>query len=296
MIAKIHPLAFWLITFFSMLCKAIPAYIIYVVMVPRLLRNGKSSKFWMLVFPMLLIFLLIQIYAEEIICMAFNTHCYRDNLTFWESLLDVLSQNAMWVMVMLGFLMGISLKFQSEACEKKQKATTDYLQMKVKSLRKQVSPDLLCRTIHSMGVMVTDNPVKTSEILMRLSKLLRYQLYDGKYEKLFLAGELKALDIYLSLMKDNGICADYSVDVTGNVMGVMVPSMLFVSCLPINEDKDNIIVVTVDYRDGLLSFYIKSRHDENDVRLLKERLERIYPGKYKIESLTYSLNVKIQLS
>ena len=48
----------------------------------------------------------------------------------------------------------------------------------VEQLKEQVSPELLFKTLHHSGELTLTKPEKASKMLMKLSQLLRYQLYD----------------------------------------------------------------------------------------------------------------------
>jgi hypothetical protein len=280
----------------SFLCKVIPAYIIFVILLRKLLKKEKYAVFWIISFMLLMTFVLLQIISEGVILRGFDINSYRKGMTFAESAFDILSGNAQCIMVMLGFLLGISFRFRSDAIENRRRATTNYLKMKVRLLKKQVSPDLLCDTVHNMGTWSEDNPEKASGILMKLSRLLRYQLYDGKREMLLLDSEMKFLNNYLSLMADNGLCDDYKVEVMGKTMGVMVPSMLFIPIIHLGKKENNFIHIKVIYENGLLEFCMKDNCDNHNVSVVEERLECLYPEKFRIRQGKSLVEVKVKLS
>lgn len=51
------------------------------------------------------------------------------------------------------------------------------------------------------GRQTFDNPGQASKVLMELSRLLRYQLYDGKREKVLLISEISFIERFLELAK-----------------------------------------------------------------------------------------------
>lgn len=281
--SKLSGQVFGLSMLCSFLCKTIPAYLIFVVLVRSLLQKGRYMAFWCNAIAILLAFVLLQMLGEKGIMMLCNSHSPQQNMSFAESAFDILSQNAQSFLVVLGFLVGFSFRFYSEAMEKSQLAATHCMEMKVRLLKKQVSPELLCDTVHHMGIMSKIDPTKTSNMLMKLSRLLRYQLYDGKREMLLLDSEIKFLRNYLSLMKDDGLCGDYQVETEGNTMGVMVPSMLFIPCIPLDGGKENLVGIKIKYADGCLAFCMNNPCDQQGMDVVKKRLDYLYPGKYDIQ-------------
>ena len=63
----------------------------------------------------------------------------------------------------------------------------------VEQLKEQVSPELLFKTLHHSGELTLTEPEKASKMLMKLSQLLRYQLYDCSRHKVLLSGEVAFL-------------------------------------------------------------------------------------------------------
>lgn len=60
------------------------------------------------------------------------------------------------------------------------------LQSEIEHLKEQISPSMLFRVLHYSGEQALVNPGKASEMLMKLSQILRYQLYDCNREKVLL--------------------------------------------------------------------------------------------------------------
>ncbi|MFR9261450.1 MAG: histidine kinase [Bacteroides cellulosilyticus] len=73
------------------------------------------------------------------------------------------------------------------------------LQSEIEHLKEQISPSMLFRVLHYSGEQALVNPGKASKMLMKLSQILRYQLYDCNREKVLLNTEIKFLTNYLEL-------------------------------------------------------------------------------------------------
>lgn len=68
-------------------------------------------------------------------------------------------------------------------------------------LKSQISPHFLFNTLNSIYRMSETNDPQTSEIVLRLSNLVRYILYQGKNEEILLAKEVEFIKDYISLGK-----------------------------------------------------------------------------------------------
>ena len=65
-------------------------------------------------------------------------------------------------------------------------------------------------------------------VLMKLSKLLRYQLYDGKREKVLLISEISFIENFLDLAKVRYTGLNFTVTKEGKLSRKLVPPLLFI--------------------------------------------------------------------
>ena len=79
------------------------------------------------------------------------------------------------------------------------------------------------------GRQTFDNPGQASKVLMELSRLLRYQLYDGKREKVLLISEISFIERFLELAKMKYANLSFTVTKEGEVSRKLVPPLLFYS-------------------------------------------------------------------
>lgn len=75
------------------------------------------------------------------------------------------------------------------------------LRSEIEMTKKQISPSFLSRVLNSSASCAQLNPENASDILVKLSKILRYQLYDCNREKVLLKSEIEFLTNYLYLEK-----------------------------------------------------------------------------------------------
>ncbi|WP_254500443.1 histidine kinase, partial [Salmonella enterica] len=68
-------------------------------------------------------------------------------------------------------------------------------------LKSQVNPHFLFNMLNNSQVLIQTDPEKASEILLKLSDLLRYQLYDSSRQKVLLNADIRFLMHFLSLEK-----------------------------------------------------------------------------------------------
>jgi sensor histidine kinase YesM len=189
----------------------------------------------------------------------FNMQPWRENVHPLHIWIDILAQNALWFMILLGILMGRMLKYWNKEQENKLQIEASKLQMETEYMKEQVAPSLLCSTLRKSGDSAETEPKETSAILMQLSRLLRYQLYDCRQKTVLLESEIKFLKEYLAILKYNDGCARFSISVSGQTMGVLIYPLLFVPFVPFLQseepsDKDTFIDINFHVEDDCLNF------------------------------------------
>lgn len=99
----------------------------------------------------------------------------------------------------------------------------------LEQLKNQINPHFLFNMLNNVNVLTKINPEKASQVLMKLSDLLRYQLYDSAREKVFLTSDIHFLEDFLNLEKVRRDNFDFTISKKGDLNGVQIPPLLFIS-------------------------------------------------------------------
>ena len=75
------------------------------------------------------------------------------------------------------------------------------IQNKLQLLKSQLHPHFLFNTLHGLYAYTLDNPVQASKIVIKLSDLLRFIIYEGDQPLVNLADEINCLENYVGLEK-----------------------------------------------------------------------------------------------
>lgn len=126
---------------------------------------------------------------------------YRGLLT-QKYLLDV--QSVIIAIIDIGFIAGLALilkfvRIQISAKEREKTLIKEKLGAELKFLRNQTSPHFFLNTLNNIYALAIKKSAKTADVVMRLSELLRFILYnsDGNFNTL--KDEIKLLEGYLEL-------------------------------------------------------------------------------------------------
>ena len=116
---------------------------------------------------------------------------------------------------------------QKEIYEKQER---ERLNNELQYLKAQLNPHFFMNTLNNIHGMVEINPPKAQEMIMELSKLMRYVLYEGERNFTTLSTEVEFIENYASLMRKR--YSTKKVDITlrlphDELYGIKLPPLLF---------------------------------------------------------------------
>ena len=196
------------------------------------------------------VILLIGVFLYIIIdVFAINTIWYT--LTQNHKVVELYSNTGFILTSILTILIGIVIFFillsksyikQLIASEKEaQKAKTEALNFKYKTLQSQVNPHFLFNSLTTLSSMISIEPDKAEDFTNHLSKLYRYVLENKDIELIDIVDELMFIENYIVLQKyrfDNNIIFEIDDDVK-KIKGQIIPMSL--QLLVENAIKHNIV-------------------------------------------------------
>jgi len=85
--------------------------------------------------------------------------------------------------------------------ENKYLLETKNAEMQLEMLRNQVSPHFFMNTLNNIYALIDCDTPKAKEAVMKLSKLMRYMLYENEHKKVKISKEFEFIKSYIDLMK-----------------------------------------------------------------------------------------------
>jgi len=184
----------------------------------------------------------------------------------------------------------------------------------LEQLKNQINPHFLFNMLNNANVLTKKDPEKASQVLMKLSDLLRYQLYDSARDKVLLTSDIHFLEDFLNLEKVRRDSFDFLISKEGDLSGVQIPPLLFISfvenAVKHNNDatKSSFINLYFDVRNNELFFkcinskpMLKSVNNTGGLGLtnVKRRLELLFPATHSLtiedDSERYCVTLTIKI-
>jgi LytS/YehU family sensor histidine kinase len=193
------------------------------------------------------------------------------------------------------FLFKHWVKKQQEWLQAEKEKVTAELQL----LKAQVHPHFLFNTLNNIYSFSLTNSPKTPELILKLSSLLSYMLYDCKAEQVLLEKEIEVMKDYVDLERERyGNKMEISWNVAGEVEGKYTAPLLLLPFLE-NAFKHGTSEqlekpwLSVDLVVKQNSVKCKVANSKNEfvpvsqhgigIENVKKRLAFLYPGKHELK-------------
>jgi two-component system, LytTR family, sensor kinase len=306
----------YVITFSSVLIPitAIATYIMIYVLIPKYLNSKKYLWFGIYTFCTLL----------------FTTFCtllllilsigYLNHLKFED--LPPMSRNYAYLIILV-YLVVAFVSFvciwrrNTQTAIKNSELQQQLLTAKFKTneqelsfLKNQIHPHFLFNTLNTIYGLALKKSVETPEVILKLSNLLDYILYQVNKPTVLLADEIIHLEQYIDLERirfNDTLKVNFTKEITNK--NILIAPMLL---LPFVEnafkhgsiiDGFLSIIIHISVNDNELYFNIKNTYKQGDsiggigLNNIKERLAILYPKNYDLQIETkpqwFEINLRV---
>ncbi|WP_299125421.1 histidine kinase [uncultured Winogradskyella sp.] len=182
-------------------------------------------------------------------------------------------------------------------------------------LQSQVNPHFFFNMLNNLYGLVDVDPEKAKALILKLSELMRYSIYEGEKDTVSLEEEVEYLKNYIELHRmryHKAIDVQCNIDIEDNNLRIM--PLLFIILLE-NAFKHGIenlrdtsfVYLNLKSDNNTVYFEIENNFDVSllpdtsgiGIKNLKRRLELVYPNKHKLTFTksddVYKANLELQL-
>jgi len=257
-------------------------------------RYFYSKKYGAFAFGFLIVLAAVVIVDEYIVEWLFYRNTLRYEIVLF---LMTLIQSLPTILLVIGF------KFAWDATQKQRKIDSlkrMVAESKLQFLNSQINPHFLFNNLNNLYAFALENSPKTPEIILQLSSILRYMLYDCRDKTVLLSKELDNLNDYVKLSElQLGDEGRVTFDVDGELGNLRIAPLIFMVFVEnafkhsaASQLSDIQINISVKISNNILSFYCENNYSDQTntdnlskgigLKNLKGRLELIYPDRYKL--------------
>jgi hypothetical protein len=189
--------------------------------------------------------------------------------------------------------------FDSEIDRKNRE--NERLRSELNYLHYQVQPHFFFNSLNSVYALITEDPELAQKALHKLSKLMRYVLYDGSENKVSLEREIDFIKNYIELMQvRQGNLFKINTSFPDPLPEFAIEPLVFIPLVEnafkhsVHPGKESIIEIKLAFSETEMIFkVINSNHpkDSSDrsgsgigLKNLEKRLNHLYPDKYTLKT------------
>ena len=171
------------------------------------------------------------------------------------------------------------------------------VQNELDRLKDQVQPDFLSRMLNTANVLAKKDAEKASSLLLRLSHLLRYQLYDSTRAKVLLSADITFIKDYMNFEKMHNNRFNFNLSTDKDIEHILVPPLLFIPIIEhalghlpsLDAGKTSDIYILFKMKNDNLYFACiyppgLSKQPTNGLYNLHRRLQLLYGENFLLET------------
>ncbi len=302
-------------SFFFFPIYILSVYIFIDVVVPRYLFRSLYILFFCWIAG-LLIFDFIACFYSGALYIHLTTGISFHKITFDSNKYNAIVNGLFLPVVILGVTGGIKLTKKWYFGQKEnERMAREKISRELQLLKTQLHPRFLFHSLHTLKKHIQTNPSLAANLIMHLSDLLSYILYESDQEWVLLEKELEVIKSYIDLEKkssEDRLATEINIS-RGSTYGKYISPLLLLSVIENCFDfflKDNetdpSLELTVVVNDNRLDYHLSCSHfldTKNDLAVVKlkfidleKQLENLYPASHQFEVFADEENITIILN
>ena len=190
----------------------------------------------------------------------------------------------------------------------------------LKSLQGQINPHFLLNSLQTIYALSLEKSERTPDVILRLSEILKYTLYETEYPRISLEQEIRLVSDFVEMYRYrvDPVRADIKLETEGEPGDLRIAPMLLIPFIE-NSFKHGLqggpggafVHIHMKTGTGILEFSIRNNRGKGTIEEpeqrkgigienTRQRLELIYPGKHLLrirkDHDTFLVQLQIELN
>ena len=180
-------------------------------------------------------------------------------------------------------------------------------------LRAQINPHFLFNTLNNIYSLAVVKSDKTAEMVLKLSNLLRYVIYDGKETQVSLKREAEQIQSFIELFQMRSEQPlDIRFETSGDLANAKIEPMILIpiveNCFKhcdFDTNENAYVRIRLSASDQRIQFYTENSKSNTDTQKdkiggvgldnIRKRLELKYPDQFKLKVNNQSNKFEVNL-
>lgn len=301
--------------------KLLVVYLTLYVLIPRFLLE---KRYWQMALLLIALLGVAGIIQRTIVYYVVYPIQYQDIAfgygPYWAT--DKLFKHIIQISFVLVVASAVKIQKYYYRFDQASKALErEKLEAELNFLKAQIHPHFLFNTLNNLYSLTLKKSDLAPEVVLRLSGMVNYMLYDTRSQRVALSKEVESLHHYIALEKLRyGSSLEILFDVTGLIDSAQVAPMLLLPFVEnsfkhgvSDEIEDKWITIHLNVTQEYLTFKVENATSPGRVpgkekdytggiglKNVQRRLELLYPNRHELkivdESHSYLVVMKILLN
>ena len=219
------------------------------------------------------------------------------------------------LVLMLGMNLGIKLYFK-QCGDQKRLADLEKqnLEQQLEYLKYQINPHFLMNTLNNIHALIDIDPAEAQQMIVDLSHLLRFVLYEGAKPLVPLSREVQFVRDYITLMRQRlSDCVTITMNAPGDdgvpAASPLVPPMVFITFVEnafkhgVSYQHPSFVEINIRLDEQNVVFdCVNSRRPEGEdshggmgLQNVRQRLDLLFPGRYTLDIADTASDYRVHL-
>lgn len=270
------------------------SYLNYFYLLPRFLRQKNIWKYLLEFSIPFAVLITLRVHLQRYLVDGYT---HREGYFYSPVYVVQLVAVTLFIVIFIAMLRFAKEWFEFEATRKE--VENERLLAELNFLKAQINPHFLFNTLNNLYYLAYTQSANTTEVIAKLSQMMRYMLYDTNQPQVLLSKEVEYMQNYISLERlrlNDQIPIRFEVH--GNVQEVRIAPLILITFLEnafkhgvSNNRSDSWVTVTLaltgrecvytveNSKQGVVPEIGKSGIGLQNVQ---RRLELSYPGHYRL--------------
>jgi two-component system sensor histidine kinase AlgZ len=289
------------------------AYMNYFLFLPRFLEHKKIWRYLLEFTVPFALMVMLRVYVQQILmgdsprAEFFSSHMY---------IIQVASI-ALFITIFVSMLRFAAEWFELEA--KKKEVENEKLMAELNFLKAQINPHFLFNTLNNLYYLAYSKSDNTTEVISKLSQMMRYMIYESNHERVLLSKEIEYMQNYISLEQlrlNNEVPIRFTIE--GQTENIWIAPLIFITFLEnafkhgvTNKQSGAWVNLSIKMNGKQCTYTVEnsklpgstdSKEGKSGIGLrnVQRRLELSYPNQYQLKTEDkpdrYSVQLDITLS
>jgi sensor histidine kinase YesM len=271
------------------------AYLNYFISWPRFLKHQNVWRYWLEFLVPFAALLTLRVHLQRYLVDGYT---HKSEYFYSSFFIVQIVAVTLFIVIFVGMLRFAVDWFELEA--KRKEVENEKLTAELNFLKAQINPHFLFNTLNNLYYLAYTKSDNTTEVIAKLSQMMRYMIYDSNHSKVQLSKEVEYMENYISLERlrlNNQI--PISFELKGNTENVWIAPLIFITFLEnafkhgvSNNNPGAWVNIKIELADNQCIYQVENSkldegteaHEKSGIGLqnVQRRLELSYPGKHQL--------------